>query len=69
MSADLDRDQRVTLIADALRIARERGRRDYSIGFAGAAVAWVERLPNVDVQLRCAANLLRIATAQREPSS
>ena len=61
MNDDLDRELRVTLIADALRIARARGRRDYAIGFASVSADWLDRMPDADVQLRCAANLLRIA--------
>lgn len=62
MSDDrLDRDQRVAIMADSLHVASERGRRDYAIGFASVSADWLDRMPDADVQLRCAANLLRIA--------
>lgn len=63
MNDDLDRELRVTLIADALRIARARGRRDYAIGLAGVAADWIERHA-ATVDEVCAANLLRIALAE-----
>lgn len=60
MHVDMTRNHRLALLADALRIARARGRRDYAIGFAGVAADWIERHA-ATVDEVCAANLLRIA--------
>lgn len=64
MSAELDRDQRVTLIADALRIARERGLRDWALGVVEATEAWLATQANGDPEIECAVRLLRVALGE-----
>lgn len=61
MRGDMTREQRLALLADALRIARERGMRDYALGVAEASEDWLATQAGDDPELACSARLLRIA--------
>ncbi len=61
MRVDMTRAERLELLADALRIARERGMRDYALGVAEAAEDWLAQQTEGDPDVACAVRLLRIA--------
>jgi len=65
MRGDMTREQRLYLLTDALRTARERGMRDWALGVAEATEAWLAAQADGDPEVECAARLLRVAIEQR----
>lgn len=61
MSGGMTREQRLALLAGALRVARERGMRDWALGIAEAVEGWLMAQSYGDQEVDCASRFLRIA--------